>query len=373
MGKIFVLDENTANKIAAGEVIERPASVVKELLENSIDAGATVITVEIAKGGIALIKVTDNGNGIEQDDVRTAFERHATSKIRNAESLNTISTLGFRGEALASIAAVSKVVMVTRTAAAGYGTRIEIEGGRIKETGKTGCPEGTSISVRELFYNTPARYKFLKNNSTEARYVTDVVNKIALGNPQVSIRYFSDSVEILHTPGNNDLLSTIYCIYGKQTVDNCIRLEGENETMKVEGFIGFPSIARSNRAGQSFYVNGRYVKSPLLTSAADEAYKTFLMKGKHPFIVLKATTSFELVDVNVHPTKLQVRFYNEQEIFRLVYHSIRNALFNAPGIGNADLFKTVPQETYEDKATASGTRIDTADRRQVFSQERDQL
>ena len=256
------MDENTANKIAAGEVIERPASVVKELLENSIDAGATVITVEIAKGGIALIKVTDNGNGIEQDDVRTAFERHATSKIRNAESLNTISTLGFRGEALASIAAVSKVVMVTRTAAAGYGTRIEIEGGRIKETGKTGCPEGTSISVRELFYNTPARYKFLKNNSTEARYVTDVVNKIALGNPQVSIRYFSDSVEILHTPGNNDLLSTIYCIYGKQTVDNCIRLEGENETMKVEGFIGSPSIARSNRAGQSFYVNGRYVKSP---------------------------------------------------------------------------------------------------------------
>ncbi len=326
MGSIIILDENTANRIAAGEVIERPSSVVKELVENSIDAGATAITVEIRKGGIEYIRVTDDGSGIAEDDVLMAFERHATSKLRDSEGLACISTLGFRGEALSSIASVSRVGITTKTADAGYGMRLDVSAGTVNKHEKTGCPEGTTIVVEKLFYNTPARYKFLRKDSTEARYVTETLNRAALGTPNVSFRLVSNGREVLHTPGNNDLLSTIFSIHGRETAQKCIGFDEQFESVRVEGFVGSPETARSNRSAQYFYVNDRYIKSSMMNSAVDEAFKTFVMKGRYPFTVVKVGISSGLVDVNVHPAKLQVRFSNEQDIFRTIFHGIRNAL-----------------------------------------------
>lgn len=326
MGNIVILDENTSNKIAAGEVIERPASLVKELVENSIDAGANIISLEIRNGGISYIKITDNGCGIAEDDAVIAFERHATSKIRNSNDLDSINTLGFRGEALASIAAVASVELTSRVANNTNGTYVKIQGGNVLEIKKTGCPVGTTFIIRELFYNTPARFKFLKKDSTEAGYISDVIERIALGNPHISIRLTANGSTVLHTPGNGDLLSVIYSIYGKEIAKSCIEVSYEDEKIKIFGYAGKQEIARNNRNHQSLFVNSRYIKSKLISSAIDEAYKTLLMKNKFPFIVLFTDINPMLVDVNVHPTKMEVRFSDEQGIFRSVYHAVNNAL-----------------------------------------------
>lgn len=326
MGKVIILDENTANKIAAGEVVERPASVVKELVENSIDAGAESISIEIKNGGISYIKVVDNGSGIEEDDLEIAFERHATSKIRHADDLESIITMGFRGEALASIAAVSTVEVSTRVSEKPHGTYIKIQGGTVQDVRQTGCPVGTTFIVRDLFYNTPARFKFLKKDSTEAGYVSDLVSRIALANPHISFRLVSNHSQVLHTPGNNDLLSTIFSVYGKEVARQVVRIDYEESGIRVTGYAGKPEIARGTRSHQTIFVNGRYIKSKLVSSAIDEAYKTLLMKNKFAFIVLNIELNPLLIDINVHPTKMEVRFSEEQKIFRIVYHAVNNAL-----------------------------------------------
>ncbi|MFZ5988438.1 MAG: DNA mismatch repair endonuclease MutL [Bacillota bacterium] len=337
MGKIVILDENTSNQIAAGEVVERPASVVKELVENSIDAGSTNISVEINNGGISLIKVVDNGSGIDEDDVEIAFERHATSKIRNPRDLESITTLGFRGEALASIASVATVELTTRVKDRPYGKYIKIQGGTLKEVSQTGCPVGTTFIVRDLFYNTPARFKFLKKDTTEAGYISDIISRIALGNPQISLRLTNNRACVMHTPGNNDLLSTIFSLYGKETAKECLEVSYEDEKIKIKGYAGKPEIARSNRNYQSIYINGRYIRNKVISSAVDEAYKTYLLKNKFAFIVLNLEINPMLVDVNVHPTKMEVRFSGEQDIFRAVYHAVNNALLSKSLIRNIEL------------------------------------
>ncbi|MCR4434358.1 MAG: DNA mismatch repair endonuclease MutL [Clostridiales bacterium] len=337
MGKIVILDESTSNKIAAGEVIERPASVVKELVENAIDAGADSISVEIKNGGISYIKVTDNGAGIEEDDVEIAFERHATSKIRNSGDLESITTLGFRGEALASIAAVSSVEVVSRVSKKPYGTFLKIEGGRVKESGQKGCPAGTVFTVKDLFFNTPARFKFLKKDSTEAGYVADLITRMALGNPGISFKLVSNNSSVIHTPGNNDLLSTIFSLYGREVAGSTIKMDYKDNKFKITGYAGKAEIARSNRNHQSIFVNGRYVKSKLIASAIDEAYKTLLMKNKYAFIVMNIEVNPMLVDVNVHPTKMEIRFSDEQDVFRSIYHAVNNALLSRSQIKEASL------------------------------------
>ncbi len=337
MGRIVILDENTSNQIAAGEVVERPASVVKELVENSIDAGSTSISVEISNGGVSLIKVVDSGSGMEEDDVEIAFDRHATSKIRNSHDLEAITTLGFRGEALASIASVATVEITTRVKDNEYGKYVRIQGGVLKETNRTGCPIGTTIVVKELFYNTPARYKFLKKDTTEAGYISDIVSRIALGKPHISMRFISNRKTVIHTPGNSDLLSTIFSIYGKETAKECVEIVYEDEKIKITGYAGKPEIARSNRNHQSIYINGRYIKNKIISAAIDEAYKTFLLKNKFAFVVLNLEINPVLVDVNVHPTKMEVRFSGEQDIFRAVYHAISNALLSKSLIRNVEL------------------------------------
>lgn len=338
MGKIIILDENTANKIAAGEVIEKPASVIKELVENSIDAGATAISVEIRNGGISFIRVTDNGSGIAEDDVEIAFERHATSKIRRADDLETISSMGFRGEALASIAAVSHVQLSTRVKDAVQGTAVEIKGGHLISIGPAGCPTGTSITVRELFFNTPARYKFLKKDSTEAGYVADMLGRIALGYPDISFKLISNNSVIMHTPGNGDLKSTIFSIYGQETSKQLIEVCSDDSKVSVSGYIGRPEFSRSNRNQQSFYINRRYIKSKTITSAIEAAYGTFLMKNRYAFAVLDIRINQALVDINVHPSKMEVKFSNEQDIYRAVYHAVNNALLAKSSI------RTLPEE-----------------------------
>jgi len=326
MSKIVILDEKTANQIAAGEVIERPASVVKEMVENAIDAGADQITVEIKNGGISYIRITDNGSGMDADDVEIAFERHATSKIRKIEDLDELRTLGFRGEALASIAAVSRLEMSTKTEEAPIGTKILIEGGKVMSVSQTGCPKGTSFIVRNLFYNTPARYKFLKKDSTEAGYVADIVERLALAHPYISFKLIQDNQVKLHTPGNNDLLSTLYSVYGKEVAKNVLPVDYEAEGYIVTGFVGKPEIARGNRNNQSVYLNGRYIKSRIVSTAVEEALKTLLMQNKFPFFVLYIKAPIESFDVNVHPQKLEVRFSNEKDVFSAVYHGVKNTL-----------------------------------------------
>ncbi len=337
MGKIVILDENTANKIAAGEVVERPASVVKEMIENSIDAGAESITIEIKKGGISYIRITDNGSGIDDDDVEIAFERHATSKIRKAEDLESISSLGFRGEALASIAAVSDVELTTRTKNNSVGKLVKVRGGIVKDVKMIGCPVGTTFVVRNLFYNTPARFKFLKKDTTETGYISNIITRVALANPNISFRFINNNATIIHTPGNNDLLSTIFSLYGKEIAKGVSEIEYKDNKIQISGYAGKPEIGRGNRNYQSIFINGRYIKSKLIASAIEEAYKTFLMKNKFPFIVLKIDINPILVDVNVHPTKMEVRFSEEQEIFRSVYHAIKSALLSKSLIREADL------------------------------------
>ncbi len=326
MGNIVLLDDLTINKIAAGEVIERPANVVKELVENSLDAGATTVSIDIENGGITYIRITDNGKGIAPDDVEIAFERHATSKIRNANDLIKVSTMGFRGEALASIAAIAKVEMITKTKDNDLGTRIVVEGGKILSIEECGAPLGTSITIRELFFNTPVRYKFLKKDFTEGGYIEDTVSRIALVNPDVSFRMTNNKKEIIKTSGNGDVSAVVYNIYGKDIAQNLLDVDYEYEGIKITGVAGKPEIARSNRTNQLFYINGRYIKDKILSAATEEAYRTLVPHGKYGFCILNIHLNPELVDVNVHPAKLEVRFSEEGKVFKAVNGALRTAL-----------------------------------------------
>ena len=326
MGNIVLLDDLTINKIAAGEVIERPASVVKELVENSIDAGATNINIEIKNGGISYIRITDNGKGIMPDDMEMAFERHATSKIRNASDLETVTSMGFRGEALASIAAISKVEMISKTGENEIGYKVNVQAGKIINKEETGCSKGTIITITDLFFNTPVRYKFLKKDFTEAGYIEDVITRIALIHPEIAIKLTSSGKTIIQTSGNGDIKSVVYGIYGKDVADNILEVNYQYEDIKVTGVIGKPVIARSNRGNQIFFVNKSYIKDKTLTSAAEQAFKGLLTIGKYGFLILNIEMSPSKVDVNVHPAKLEVRFQDENTIFKAVYHAIKETL-----------------------------------------------
>ena len=329
MGNIVLLDDLTINKIAAGEVIERPASVVKELVENSIDAGATKINIETKNGGISYIRITDNGKGFMPDDMELAFERHATSKIRQAQDLETVTSMGFRGEALASIAAISHVELISKTENNEIGKKIEVKGGTVINMEDAGCSQGSTITVTDLFYNTPVRYKFLKKDFTEAGYIEDAVTRIALVHPEIAIKLVNSGKVIVQTSGNGDMKSVIYSIYGKDVADNIIDVDYAYEDLKVTGVIGKPVIARSNRANQLFFVNKRYVKDKILTSAAEQGYKGLLTIGKYGFLVLNIEMNPKKVDVNVHPAKLEVRFEDENQTFKAIYHSIKDSLLKA--------------------------------------------
>ena len=326
IGNIHLLDELTINKIAAGEVIERPASVVKEMVENSIDANATNITVEIKNGGISYIKIIDNGKGIAQDDLEMAFERHATSKIRSAEDLDSVSSMGFRGEALASIASIANVELVSKTAEQQTGYKIVIEGGEILNKQETGSQTGTTITVKNLFYNTPVRYKFLKKDFTESGYIEDVITRIALINPQISFRLINTGKTILQTPGNGNIKDVVYSIFGKDVAEQIINVDYSFEDMKITGVIGKPQLARSNRSNQLFFVNNRYIKDKFLTAATEQAYKGMIDPGKFGFVVLNLSMPQTKVDVNVHPAKLEVRFAEEGKVFQAVYHAIKDTI-----------------------------------------------
>lgn len=328
MPKINVLPKNIAELIAAGEVVERPASVVKELLENSIDAGATTITVEIKNGGISYIRITDNGCGIYNEDVPKAFISHATSKVSSAADLDSIFTLGFRGEALASIAVVSRAEIFTKSPEEENGVHYIIEGGEEVSYESAGCPNGTTIVVRDLFYNTPARMKFLKRDVTEANAVFDVVEKLAVSHPEISFRFIRDGKQTLLTPGDNKLISAIYAVYGKAFSDTLIKVDYELDGVKVRGYVCKPFNSRPTRAMQVFYLNGRYIRSAACTSSLENAYKNSVMVGKYPACVLNISVDTHLVDVNVHPTKTQVRFSDEQKIYSAVYYSVVSALSN---------------------------------------------
>ena len=329
MGNIVLLDDLTINKIAAGEVIERPASVIKEMVENSIDAGATHVTIEIKNGGISFIRITDNGKGIAKDDVELAFERHATSKIRNADDLDTVKSMGFRGEALASIAAIANVELVSKTETEQIGNRIVVEGGDILSFDEIGCSKGTTITVRNLFFNTPVRYKFLKKDFTESGYIEDVVTRIALVHPEIAIKFINSGKIVLQTNGNGDLTGVIYSIFGKEVANNIINVDYEYEYMKIKGVIGNPTIARSNRSNQIFFVNKRYIKDKTLSSAVEQAFKGMLPIGKFAFLVLDIEMPPSKVDVNVHPAKLEVRFAEESIAFKSMFHAIKDTLLNA--------------------------------------------
>ena len=328
MGNIVLLDDLTINKIAAGEVIERPASAIKEMVENSIDAGATNITVEIKNGGISYIRITDNGKGIAEDDLEIAFERHATSKIRSAEDLSTVKSMGFRGEALASIAAISRVELVSKTATQANGQKIVVEGGNIIEKSETGACVGTTITVTNLFYNTPVRYKFLRKDFTEAGYIEDAISRIALAHPEIALKLINTGRTVIQTNGNGDIKTVIYSLYGKTVANSIIDVDYELEDIHIYGVIGKPEIARSNRANQIFFVNKRYVKDKVLSSATERAYKDYIPSGKFAFAVLNIDMNPRKVDVNVHPAKLEVRFENENTIFKAVYNSIKEKLLS---------------------------------------------
>lgn len=326
MPHIQVLDKHTAELIAAGEVVERPSSVVKELLENTIDAGATMVAVEIQNGGVTYIRITDNGAGIAREDVPTAFLRHATSKVRREEDLEAIGTLGFRGEALASIAAVSRVELLTCAAGETAGTRYTLEGGEDGHLEDAGCPQGTTIVVRDLFYNVPARMKFLKKDVSEANAVAGVVDRIALSHPEVSFRFIRDGREELLTPGDSQLRSCIYAVLGKEFSDSLLPVDYTLGGVHVHGFASKPAASRANRTMQHFFINGRYVKTRTAMAALEQAYKGAIMVGKFPACVLHLDMPPETVDANVHPAKIEVRFINEKPVFDAVYHGLKSAL-----------------------------------------------
>ena len=357
MGNIVLLDDLTINQIAAGEVIERPASVVKEMVENSIDAGATNITVEIKNGGISFIKITDNGKGIAKDDLEIAFERHATSKIRSAEDLDKVTSMGFRGEALASIAAIANVELTSKTKDQDVGYRIVLEAGEVLEKEEAGCSVGTSIVVRNLFFNTPVRYKFLKKDYTETGYIEDVITRIALVNPNIAIKLINTGKTVIQTNGSGDLKNVIYSIYGKDIANGVLELSYKYDDITINGVIGKPEIARSNRSNQLFFVNKRYIKDKTLTAATEQAYKGLIPIGKFGFVILNLEINPAKVDVNVHPAKLEVRFEEENKVFQAIYHGIKDTLLKS---------ELVSGSSNEEKVT----NINTIDRSAVSFEER---
>ena len=345
MAKIQLLDQKTIDNIAAGEVIERPASVVKELVENAIDAKANAVTVEIKDGGMTLIRVTDNGCGIPADQVRTAFLRHATSKIRSVEDLLTVSSLGFRGEALSSISAVAQVELVTKTAESFSGVSYKIYGGEEEGFDEIGAPDGTTFLVKNLFYNTPARRKFLKSPATEAGYVEQMMIHIALSHPEISLKFIHNNKNKIYTSGNGNVKDIIYHIYGRDIAAALIEVCAETENISLSGFVGKPFVSRGNRNYESYFINGRYIKSPLIYKAIEEGYRTFTMTHRYPFVCLDLKVNPELLDVNVHPTKMEIRFRNGSEIYDLLSEEIRDAL------QKKDLIPDVSVGTKEKKQT----------------------
>lgn len=338
MPQIALLDEVTIDKIAAGEVVERPSSVVKELVENAIDAGSTAITVEIKEGGISFIRITDNGGGIDKEQVPLAFLRHSTSKIKSAEDLLNISSLGFRGEALSSISAVSRVELITKTYSQLTGTRYLIEGSKEILNEEIGAPDGTTFIVKDLFYNTPARRKFLKAAQTEASYISDLVERLALSHPDISFKFINNNQTKLHTSGNGNIRDLIYHIYGREITSSVLDINYEGELFSLKGFIGKPVITRGNRNYENFFINGRYIKSQLLSKAVEDGYKNFLMQHQYPFVTLYFTFDSSALDVNVHPTKMEMRFDNNLEI----YNQLKDVIFNR--LSNKELIPEVPIE-----------------------------
>lgn len=334
MGKIVLLDDLTINQIAAGEVIERPASVVKELVENSIDAGARKITIDIKNGGISYIRITDDGYGIMPDDMEIAFERHATSKIRESRDLEYVRTMGFRGEALASIAAIAKVQMLSKAIGQDNGYQIDVEGGDIVDKHEAGCAPGTSITVKELFYNTPVRYKFLKKDFTESGYIEDAIKRLALVNPNISFKFINNGKIELQTSGNGRMEDVVYAIYGKEVLENIIPVDYQYEDIYIKGVIGKPMIARSNRTNQLFFVNKRFIKDKILSSAAEQGFKGLVTIGKHGFLILNLEMDPKKLDVNVHPTKMEVRFQEESKVFKAVFHAIKDTMLKTDLITN---------------------------------------
>lgn len=342
MRKIAVLDQNTIDKIAAGEVVERPSSVVKELVENAIDAGATAITVEITDGGKKLIRITDNGSGMEAEQVPLAFLRHATSKIEKVEDLVHIASLGFRGEALSSIAAVAQVELITKTPSAISGTRYVIEGGQEQSLEEMGAPEGTTFLIRNLFYNTPARSKFLKSDTTEAGYINTLMEQLALSHPEISFKYIQNRQVKLSSSGNYSVKDVIYSVYGRDIAKALLEVSYENDFMKIEGFVGKPEISRGNRTFENYYINGRYVKNKIITKAIEDGYKGFVMQHKFPFVSLRIEMDGNDLDVNVHPAKREVRFARETEVYTAIYETVRKAVTHRELIPQVSVGKETP-------------------------------
>ena len=349
MGKIALLDKNTIDKIAAGEVVERPASVVKELTENAIDAGANMITVELKEGGSGLIRITDNGSGIAADDVKTAFLRHSTSKIRTVEDLLTAGSLGFRGEALSSISAVAQVELITKTKDSFVGTRYLIDGGVEQAMEEAGCPDGTTFLIRNLFYNVPARRKFLKSAMSEAGLCSDLMQRMALSRPEIAYKFINNGKIVLQTSGNGNLKEVIYQIYGREITANLLEVKHieESARISVAGFIGKPVVSRGNRNYENYFINGRYIKSSVVSRAIEEAYRSYMMQHKYPFTALHISMDTAMIDVNVHPTKLEVRFTDSEAVYYAVYHAVRDALAGKnmiPQVGFGKEEKSMPVE-----------------------------
>ena len=345
--KIAVLDQNTIDKIAAGEVVERPSSVVKELVENAIDAGATAITVEITDGGKKLIRITDNGSGMDAEQVPLAFLRHATSKIEKVEDLTHIASLGFRGEALSSIAAVSQVELITKTPSGISGTRYVIEGGKEQSLEEMGAPEGTTFLIRNLFYNTPARSKFLKSDMTEAGYINTLMEQLALSHPEISFKYIQNRQVKLSSSGNYSVKDVIYSVYGREIAKALLDVSYENDFMKIEGFVGKPEISRGNRTFENYYINGRYVKNKIITKAIEDGYKGLVMQHKFPFVSLRIEMDGNDLDVNVHPAKREVRFARETEVYTAIYETVRKVLTQRELIPQVSVGKDEPTSRTE--------------------------
>lgn len=344
MANITILDQSTINKIAAGEVIERPAAIVKELIENAIDAGANGITTEIKEGGISFIRITDNGSGILKEDIPIAFLRHSTSKIKSVEDLLSVSSLGFRGEALSSIAAVSQLELVTKTHGELNGVRYVIEGGEEKNFEEIGCPDGTTFIIRNLFFNTPARRKFLKSPVTEAGYISDIIERLAVSHPNISFKFIVNNQIKLHTSGNNNLKDIIYNVYGRELSANILDVSGKTDHIVMSGFIGKPIVSRGNRNYMNYYINGRFIKSGIINKAIEEAYKPYTMTHRYPFTALHFSIDPDLIDVNVHPTKMEIRFKNSEEVYTLVFHTIKDILAGKDLIPEVVLVKDKEEE-----------------------------
>ncbi|WP_461812738.1 DNA mismatch repair endonuclease MutL [Faecalimonas sp.] len=349
MPNIQVLDQITIDKIAAGEVIERPASIVKELVENAIDAKATSVTVEIREGGISFIRITDNGCGIPKEEVSLAFLRHSTSKIRSEKDLATVTSLGFRGEALSSIAAISQVEVITKTKESDFGVKYTIEGGAEKSLEEIGAPEGTTFLVNQIFYNTPARRKFLKTPMTEASHVNELMIRLALSHPEVSIQFINNGQSKFHTSGNGNVKDVIYHVFGRDIANNLLEINYSEENLRVSGYIGKPMISRGNRNYENYYINGRYVKSNIIAKAIEDGYKDFTMQHRYPFTVLHFWIDGNEIDVNVHPTKMELRFSHQQEVYNFAYRVVKKTLMEPELIPRVELPKTVVEKSIVEK------------------------